>query len=49
MKVYLGAHPEAQEVRLTYARQLIGDKKYPPARAEFQRLLQTIRKTANSP
>ncbi len=41
MKVYLGAHPGAQEVRLTYARQLIGDKQYPPARAEFQRLLQS--------
>jgi tetratricopeptide (TPR) repeat protein len=41
LKTYLGAHPGAQEVRLTYARQLIGDKKYPPARAEFQRLLQS--------
>jgi len=39
MKGFLGANPNAQEVRLNYARQLIGEKKYPDARAQFQRLL----------
>jgi tetratricopeptide (TPR) repeat protein len=41
---YLGtfvvAHPAAQEVRLAYARQLTAEKKYPEARAQFQRLLE---------
>jgi tetratricopeptide (TPR) repeat protein len=41
LKTFLAGHPGAQDVRLTYARQLIGDKQYPPARAEFQRLLQS--------
>ena len=36
---FLAAHPKAQEVRLGYARQLINDKKFLEARAEFQRLL----------
>ena len=36
---FLAAHPKAQEVRLAYARQLINDKNFAPARAEFQRLL----------
>lgn len=39
LKSFLDAHPKAQEVRLGYARQLINDKKFPEARAEFQRLL----------
>jgi tetratricopeptide (TPR) repeat protein len=39
LKTFLAANPKAQEVRLGYARQLINDKKYPEARAEFQRLL----------
>ncbi len=39
MKGFLGANPKAQEMRLNYARQLIGDKKFPEARAQFQRLL----------
>jgi tetratricopeptide (TPR) repeat protein len=40
MQGFLAAHPKAQEVRLNYARQLINDKKFPEARAEFQRLLE---------
>jgi tetratricopeptide (TPR) repeat protein len=39
LKAFLAANPKAQEVRLGYARQLISDKKFPEARAEFQRLL----------
>ncbi len=39
LKAFLAAHPKAQEVRLGYARQLINDKKFPQARAEFQQLL----------
>jgi tetratricopeptide (TPR) repeat protein len=39
MKGFLAANPNAQEVRLNYARQLIGEKKFPEARSEFQRLL----------
>ena len=39
LNAFLAAHPKAQEVRLGYARQLINDKKFPQARAEFQRLL----------
>ena len=39
LQVFLAANPKAQEVRLGYARQLISDKKFPQARAEFQRLL----------
>ncbi|MGQ0578616.1 MAG: tetratricopeptide repeat protein [Betaproteobacteria bacterium] len=39
MKDFLAANPNAQEVRLNYARQLIGEKKYAEARAQFQRLL----------
>jgi len=37
---FLAANPGAQDVRLGYARQLTAEKKYPEARAEFQRLLQ---------
>ena len=39
LNAFLAAHPKAQEVRLGYARQLINDKKFPQARAEFQQLL----------
>ena len=39
LRSFLAANPKAQEVRLGYARQLINDKKFPEARAEFQRLL----------
>ena len=41
LKSFLSSHPAAQEVRLTYARQLIGDKQLPQAREQFQQLLQT--------
>jgi tetratricopeptide (TPR) repeat protein len=37
---FVAANPAAQEARLAYARQLTSEKKYPEARAEFQRLLQ---------
>ena len=37
---FLASNPGAQDVRLGYARQLTAEKKYPEARAEFQRLLQ---------
>jgi tetratricopeptide (TPR) repeat protein len=36
---FLAAHPNAQEVRLNYARALIGEKRYPEARGEFQTLM----------
>ena len=39
LNAFLAANPKAQEARLAYARQLINEKKYPEARAEFQRLL----------
>jgi tetratricopeptide (TPR) repeat protein len=39
LRSFLATNPKAQEVRLGYARQLINDKKFPEARAEFQRLL----------
>jgi tetratricopeptide (TPR) repeat protein len=39
LKSFLATYPKAQEVRLGYARQLINDKRFPEARAEFQRLL----------
>lgn len=39
LKSFIAANPKAQEARLAYARQLINDKKYPEARAEFQKLL----------
>ena len=39
LKTFLAANPKAQEIRLAYARQLINDKKFPEARAEFQKLL----------
>jgi len=40
LKSFLAANPKAQEIRLAYARQLINDKKFTDARAEFERLLE---------
>jgi len=39
LKDWLAANPGAQDVRLTYARSLIGEKRYEDARVEFRRLL----------
>jgi len=39
LRAYLATHPQAREVRLQYARSLIGVRKFPQARVEFQRLL----------
>lgn len=39
LRAYLAGHPQAREVRLQYARSLIGAQKFPQARTEFQRLL----------
>lgn len=39
LRRYLAGHPQAREVRLQYARGLVGVRKFPQARAEFQRLL----------
>lgn len=36
---FLEKHPESREVRLNYARVLVGAKRYPDARAEFGKLL----------
>jgi tetratricopeptide (TPR) repeat protein len=41
LKVWLESNPGAQDVRLAYARALIGDKRYEDARVEFRRLLAT--------
>jgi tetratricopeptide (TPR) repeat protein len=35
---YLKEHPRSREVQLAYARTLVADKKYPEARAAFERL-----------
>jgi tetratricopeptide (TPR) repeat protein len=39
LRAYLAGHPQAREVRLQYARSLVGARQFPQARAEFQRLL----------
>jgi tetratricopeptide (TPR) repeat protein len=39
LKTWLAANPDAREVRLGYARALVGDKRYEAARTEFRRLL----------
>jgi tetratricopeptide (TPR) repeat protein len=39
LRRYLAGHPQAREVRLQYARSLVGVRQFPQARAEFQRLL----------
>ena len=36
---YLVGHPQAKDLRLIYARQLVAEKQYEPARKEFQALL----------
>lgn len=36
---YLKQYPKSREVRLAYARTLVGDKRYPEARGEFERLV----------
>jgi tetratricopeptide (TPR) repeat protein len=36
---YLKQYPKSREARLAYARTLVGDKKYPEARGEFERLV----------
>ena len=38
LRRHLAAHPEAREIRLQYARALLEQKQYRPARDEFQRL-----------
>lgn len=37
---FLGNHPAAKDVRLAYARLLVGEKQYHQARAQFQRVMQ---------
>ncbi len=39
LKSWLGANPGAQQARLSYARALVGEKRYEEARAEFRTLL----------
>ena len=39
LQTWLAANPDAQEVRLGYARALVSDKRYDVARTEFRRLL----------
>lgn len=40
LRRYLSGHPEARGIRLQYARALLEQKQYKPARTEFQRLAQ---------
>lgn len=42
LRTYLAGHPQAREVRLQYARSLVGARHFPQARAEFQRLLENF-------
>ncbi len=37
---YLEKYPDSRDVRLNYARMLVLDKRYPEARAEFERILE---------
>ncbi|MCX7148992.1 MAG: tetratricopeptide repeat protein [Rhodocyclales bacterium] len=39
LKIWLAANPDAQDVRLGYARGLVSEKRYEVARIEFRRLL----------
>jgi tetratricopeptide (TPR) repeat protein len=39
LRRYLAAHPQAREVRLQFARALVGERKYLEAQKEFRRLL----------
>jgi len=41
LKKYLSGNPHASEVRLLYARMLLAQKQYKPARREFRRLLKS--------
>ncbi|KAF0166682.1 MAG: hypothetical protein FD157_630 [Rhodocyclaceae bacterium] len=41
LKSYLDVNPQAQEVRLAYARALVSEKRYEASRSEFRRLLST--------
>jgi tetratricopeptide (TPR) repeat protein len=38
LRDYLASHPKAREIRLQYARALLDQKQYKPARDEFQRM-----------
>lgn len=38
LRNYLSSYPEAQEIRLQYARALLDQKQYKPAREQFQRM-----------
>jgi len=40
LRLFLAAHPQAMEVRIAYARTLIGEKRYEDARREFAKLLE---------
>ncbi len=40
LKAWLAANPDAQQLRLGYARALVGDKRYTESRVEFRRLLE---------
>ena len=46
LKAFLADHPKASEVRIAYARSLIGDKHYEAARREFNVLLDENRDNA---
>ncbi|MGB0128220.1 MAG: tetratricopeptide repeat protein [Rhodocyclaceae bacterium] len=39
MRRYLAKHPQARDLRLQFARTLVGEKRYTEARSEFQKLL----------
>lgn len=39
LRGYLAGHPQAREIRLQYARALVGVRQYPQARTQFQKLL----------
>jgi tetratricopeptide (TPR) repeat protein len=39
---FLVKYPDSREVRLNYARVLVGDKRYPEARQQFEKLLTTF-------
>ena len=47
LKKYLSGNPNAGEVRLFYARLLLAEKQYKPARREFKRLLKAHPDNAN--
>lgn len=47
MNEFLEAHPDAHELRLTYARALVAERRYAEAKEEFRVLLDTNSKNAN--